>query len=60
MSFQALLGEWIDWHNRSLLIPMIHVAKTIKQHHDSILCWFQDSRIDLIGPRLPVHVFYLI
>lgn len=37
------LKEWIGWATRSQLAPMIHVAKTIKQHMEGILRWFHSK-----------------
>nr|WP_268618794.1 transposase [Paenibacillus alginolyticus] len=34
------LREWIGWATRSKLVPMLHLAKTIKQHAEGILRWF--------------------
>jgi transposase len=37
------LREWIGWATRSQLVPMIHLAKTIKQHMEGILRWFHSK-----------------
>jgi transposase len=34
------LREWIGWATRSQLMPMMSLAKTIKQHQEGILRWF--------------------
>lgn len=37
------LREWMSWAKRSQLQPMIELAKTVKQHEEGILRWFQSK-----------------
>ena len=41
---ELILDRWHGWAIRSRLEPMKKVARTIKQHRDGILRWF-DSKI---------------
>ena len=41
---ELILNRWYSWAIRSRLEPMKKVARTIKQHRDGILRWF-DSKI---------------
>jgi transposase len=41
---ELILDRWYSWTIRSRLEPMMKVARTIKQHRDGILRWF-DSKI---------------
>ena len=41
---ELILNRWYSWVIRSRLEPMKKVARTIKQHRDGILRWF-DSKI---------------
>jgi transposase len=43
--FIRLLEQWYSWARRSRLKPMKNVAKTIKNHWDGVVNWF-DSKIN--------------
>jgi transposase len=41
--FQVLLRKWYFWAIHSRLEPIIKAAKTIKNHWDGVLAWFQSK-----------------
>ncbi|BAS26336.1 hypothetical protein LIP_0479 [Limnochorda pilosa] len=38
---EAFLKRWYFWATHSRLEPMIRVAKTIRQHQEGVLAWFE-------------------